>query len=195
VGRWWRRLSGPEQATLIAAVLGAVVTVVLTGALAIILARFQGGTPAVALGPTTSSSASTTTATMAPTTTAIPTTRTTTTTPTTTTTTPPPTPPPFPETAEEAARLFKVSNAEAQLQKTPFPTKGWHTDQPVPLSVFATACVDVQHGPVSVGHIVQGQPSLVGTSSDKSFDRYAMRTNGVVTGAATIYWGGCPSPP
>jgi hypothetical protein len=178
VAGWWQDLRPAQKAQFI----GAVTAAVIVASGAVIAALLQPGGRSDD-GPVTTTSSATST---------LPTT---TTRETTTTTTPPTTPPPFPKTAEEAARLFKVNNAEAQLQKTPAPTQGWHTDSSVSLSVFATACVDVEHGPKSASHVVQGQARFVGTSSNNDFDRYSMETEGVVTGAATIYWGGCPTPP
>jgi hypothetical protein len=98
--------------------------------------------------------------------------------------------PSFPTTAEQAAAVFGVDNAEAQLFRAALGT-GWATRSTLTLHVYAGNCIDVPAMDASsLAGILQGRTSWVYQGSDH--DRVLMASSGAVTGPATVYWGYCP---
>lgn len=95
-------------------------------------------------------------------------------------------PPPFPQTADEAASVFGVSNNDAQLSRAA-QGAGWHTKSSVRLKVYKNNCIDVPAGASST--VIQGKTAW--TYSGRDHDRVLMASTGSVTGPTTVYWGYC----
>jgi hypothetical protein len=105
----------------------------------------------------------------------------------------PPTTPPqnsipsFPQTADEAAVVFGMSNNDAQLYRAAQGT-GWATNNSVRLKIYKGNCVDMPLGAAS--SVLQGRTAWIYSGVDH--DRALMASDGYVTGPATVYWGYCP---
>jgi hypothetical protein len=95
--------------------------------------------------------------------------------------------PSFPQTADEAATVFGVSNNAALLYRAA-QGLGWATNNSVRLKIYTGNCIDMPKGASTSA--LQAETDWIYTGLDH--DRALVIGDGYVSGPATIYWGACP---